>query len=71
MSGASPGRVELIHERLLGIALLRGDGLFRKKVHVARHVQPGVRELRFVLPSRIGHVETVRGISPDTALRCL
>lgn len=29
------------------------------------------RELRFILPSRIGHVETVRGISPDTALRCL
>jgi len=29
------------------------------------------RELRFVLPSRIGHVETVRGISPDIALRCL
>lgn len=29
------------------------------------------RELRFVLPSRIGHVETVRGVSPDIALRCL
>ena len=29
------------------------------------------RELRFVLPSRIGHVETVRGISPETALRSL
>jgi 3-dehydroquinate synthase len=29
------------------------------------------RELRFVLPSRIGHVETVRGILPDAALRCL
>ena len=28
-------------------------------------------ELRFVLPSRIGHVETVRGILPDIALRCL
>ena len=29
------------------------------------------RELRFVLPSRIGHVETVRGILPEVALRCL
>lgn len=29
------------------------------------------RELRFVLPSRIGHVETVRGVSPDIALRCV
>jgi len=29
------------------------------------------RELRFVLPSRIGHVETVRGIPPEAALRCL
>ena len=28
-------------------------------------------ELRFVLPSRIGHVETVRGILPDIALRGL
>lgn len=29
------------------------------------------RELRFVLPSKIGHVETVKGISPEQALRCL
>jgi 3-dehydroquinate synthetase len=29
------------------------------------------RELRFVLPSRMGHVETVKGISPEQALRCL
>lgn len=29
------------------------------------------RELRFVLPTRIGHVEIVRGILPDVALRCL
>lgn len=29
------------------------------------------RELRFVLPTRIGHVEIVRGVSPDIALQCL
>ena len=29
------------------------------------------RELRFVLPSGIGHVETVKGVSPEQALRCL
>ncbi len=29
------------------------------------------RELRFVLPSRIGHVETVRGVTADLALACL
>lgn len=29
------------------------------------------RELRFVLPSKIGHVETVKGISPEQALKCL
>ncbi|MFN9719960.1 MAG: 3-dehydroquinate synthase, partial [Planctomycetota bacterium] len=29
------------------------------------------RELRFVLPSRIGHVETVKGVSSDLALECL
>lgn len=28
-------------------------------------------ELRFVLPSRLGHVETVRGISSELALSCL
>jgi 3-dehydroquinate synthase len=29
------------------------------------------RELRFVLPSRIGHVEVVKGVSPEQALKCL
>ena len=29
------------------------------------------RELRFVLPSRIGHVEVVKGLSPEQALKCL
>ncbi len=29
------------------------------------------RELRFVLPSRLGHVETVKGVSPSLALECL
>ena len=29
------------------------------------------RELRFILPSRIGHVETVKGISPEQAIRSL
>ncbi len=29
------------------------------------------RELRFVLPSCIGHVETVKGVSPEQALACL
>lgn len=29
------------------------------------------RQLRFVLPSRIGHVETVRAVSAEQALRCL
>jgi 3-dehydroquinate synthase len=29
------------------------------------------RELRFVLPSRIGHVEIVRGVLPETAMKCL
>lgn len=29
------------------------------------------RELRFVLPSRIGHVEVVRGIQAETAMKCL
>ncbi|HRA90504.1 MAG TPA: 3-dehydroquinate synthase [Planctomycetaceae bacterium] len=29
------------------------------------------RELRFVLPSRIGHVEIVRGVLPEQAMRCL
>lgn len=29
------------------------------------------RELRFVLPSKIGHVEIVKGISPEQALQCL
>jgi 3-dehydroquinate synthase len=29
------------------------------------------RELRFVLPSRIGQVEVVKGLSPEQALKCL
>lgn len=29
------------------------------------------RELRFVLPSRIGHVEVVKGLLPEQALKCL
>jgi 3-dehydroquinate synthase len=29
------------------------------------------RELRFVLPSRLGHVETVRGVSAELALSVL
>lgn len=29
------------------------------------------RELRFVLPSCIGHVDTVKGVSPEQALACL
>ena len=29
------------------------------------------RELRFVLPSRIGHVEIVRGVLPEAAMKCL
>jgi 3-dehydroquinate synthase len=29
------------------------------------------RELRFVLPSTIGHVEIVKGVSPEQALQCL
>jgi 3-dehydroquinate synthase len=29
------------------------------------------RELRFVLPTAIGHVETVKGIQPEQAIRCL
>ncbi|MFZ9088995.1 MAG: hypothetical protein ACO3FE_02790 [Planctomycetaceae bacterium] len=29
------------------------------------------RELRFVLPSRIGHTEIVTGVSADQALRVL
>lgn len=29
------------------------------------------RELRFVLPSRLGHVELVRGVRPEQALECL
>jgi 3-dehydroquinate synthase len=29
------------------------------------------RELRFVLPSRIGHVDVVKGLSPEEALNCL
>ena len=28
-------------------------------------------QLRFVLPDRIGHVETVEGIPADVALQCL
>ncbi len=28
-------------------------------------------ELRFILPSRIGHVETVKGVSPEQAIRSL
>jgi 3-dehydroquinate synthase len=29
------------------------------------------RELRFVLPSRIGHVDVVKGVMPEQALNCL
>ncbi len=29
------------------------------------------RELRFILPSRIGHVETVKGVSPEQAIRAI
>ena len=29
------------------------------------------RELRFVLPSKIGHVEIVKGVSPEQALKCM
>jgi 3-dehydroquinate synthase len=29
------------------------------------------RELRFVLPSRLGHVETVRGVTSEQALSVL
>ena len=29
------------------------------------------KSLRFVLPSRLGHVETVKGVTPELALECL